>query len=63
MIKCTKCGMAHIEPLPEKCVRCENPFETKNDPTGTCPDCGGVTFPQEGCMKCPSCGWNACEWG
>ena len=26
-----------------------------------CPDCNSRTYFQEGCVKCPSCGWNQCE--
>ena len=26
-----------------------------------CPDCNGPVLMQEGCMSCPSCGWNKCE--
>jgi len=25
-----------------------------------CPDCNGPVLMQEGCMSCPSCGWNKC---
>ncbi len=25
-----------------------------------CPDCGGMLILQEGCKKCPSCGWSKC---
>jgi ribonucleoside-diphosphate reductase alpha chain len=25
-----------------------------------CPDCGGMLELQEGCKKCPSCGWSKC---
>ena len=25
-----------------------------------CPDCGGMTVREEGCVKCPSCGWSRC---
>ena len=26
-----------------------------------CPDCNSRTYFQEGCVKCPGCGWNRCE--
>lgn len=25
-----------------------------------CPDCGGMTVREEGCVKCPACGWSRC---
>jgi len=25
-----------------------------------CPECGSALMRQEGCRKCPSCGWSAC---
>ena len=25
-----------------------------------CPDCNGPVLQQEGCLTCPSCGWNKC---
>jgi ribonucleoside-diphosphate reductase alpha chain len=25
-----------------------------------CPDCGGKVAHEGGCLKCPSCGWDAC---
>lgn len=27
---------------------------------GVCPECKGTIFYQEGCEKCPSCGWTKC---
>ena len=26
----------------------------------TCPECGNGAIPQEGCLKCPTCGWSRC---
>lgn len=27
---------------------------------GACPECGSTLFYQEGCVNCPSCGYNKC---
>ena len=29
--------------------------------SGACPDCGTTLFYREGCVSCPSCGYNKCE--
>jgi ribonucleoside-diphosphate reductase alpha chain len=29
-------------------------------PRATCPDCNGLLVHQEGCEKCPECGYNRC---
>ncbi len=26
----------------------------------TCPECGNGAIPQEGCLRCPTCGWSRC---
>ena len=28
--------------------------------SGTCPDCGSSIQHEEGCLKCPNCGWSKC---
>ncbi|MCF7920365.1 MAG: vitamin B12-dependent ribonucleotide reductase [Candidatus Cloacimonetes bacterium] len=28
--------------------------------SGTCPDCGSAIQHEEGCLKCPTCGWSKC---
>ncbi len=32
----------------------------KDGTTPECPDCGGMLILQEGCKKCPGCGWSKC---
>ena len=27
-----------------------------------CPECASPLIPESGCMTCPCCGWNSCEW-
>ena len=33
----------------------------KDNPTITCPDCGGAIVFESGCRSCPECGWSRCS--
>ena len=35
--------------------------EKEEDNEETCPECGAELNMEEGCMKCPSCGWSKCD--
>ncbi|MBI4993995.1 adenosylcobalamin-dependent ribonucleoside-diphosphate reductase [Candidatus Wolfebacteria bacterium] len=54
-------GSMNLSPAQESKNESQNNFNNLNGGVKKCPSCSAPLVKQEGCIKCPACGWGMCS--